>query len=61
MKCPVVSFGVSMGLAQLWEACILMLKAMFLLCWRNCVVCLALDLVGSCMELGFSEGMEAFG
>ena len=50
----------SMGLAWL-SACILMLRAMFPICWRISIVCLALDLVGSCMELGFSEGMEAFG
>ena len=61
MKCPVVSFGVSMGLAWLWAACILMLRAVFLHCWRISVVCLALELVGSWAELGFSVGMEAFG
>ena len=51
MKCPVVSFGVSMGLAWL---CILMLRAVFLHRWRISVVCLALELVGSWVELGFS-------
>ena len=61
MKCLVVSFGVSMGLALLRSACLLMLSVLFLLCWRVNLVCLALVLVGSCMELGFSEGMEAFG
>ena len=60
MKCAVVSFGVSMGLVWLWAACLLMLKAVFLLCWRISVVCLALELVA--LEwLGFSVGMEAFG
>ena len=54
MKCPAVSFGVSMGLAWLWAACLLMLRAVFLLCWRISVVCLALELVGSWVELGFS-------
>ena len=29
--------------------------------WRICMVCLALELVGSWVELGFSVGMEAFG
>ena len=29
--------------------------------WRISVVCLALELVGSWVELGFSVGMEAFG
>ena len=53
MKCPVVSFEVSMGLAWLWAACLLMLRAMFLLCWRIRMVCLALELVGSWVELGF--------
>ena len=60
MKCPVVSFWVSMGLAWL-SACILMLRAMFPICWRISIVCLALELVGSWVELGFSVGMEAFG
>ena len=49
-----MSFGVSMGLAWLWAACILMLRAIFLLCWRISIVCLALELVGSWVELGFS-------
>ena len=60
MKCPVMSFGASMGLAWLWAACLLMLRAVFLLCWRISMVCLALELVSSLMELGFSVGMEAF-
>jgi len=33
---------------------------MFLYCWRVCVVCLALQLVGPWVVLGFSVGMEAF-
>ena len=61
MKCPVVSFEVSVGLASLWAACVLMLMAMFLHCWRISMVCLALELVGSWVELGFSVGIEAFG
>ena len=61
MKYPVVSFGVSMGLAWLWAACILMLGAVFLHCWKISVVCLALELVGSLAELGFGVGMDAFG
>ena len=61
MKCPVVSFGVSMGLAWLWEACLLMLRAVFLLCCRINVVCLALELVGSWVEFDFSVGIEALG
>ena len=36
-----------------------MLMVMFLLCWRISLVCLALQLVGSWVELGFSVGMEA--
>ena len=32
-----------------------------LCCWRICVVCLALELVGPWLVLGFSVGMEAFG
>ena len=61
VKCPVVHFWVSMGLAWLWEACILMLRAVFLRCWRISMVCLAPKLVGSWVELGFSVGMEALG
>jgi len=51
MKCPVVSFGVSMGLAWLWAACLLMLRAVFLLYWRISMAYLALELVNSWMEL----------
>ena len=29
--------------------------------WRISIVCLALELVGSWVELGFSVGMEDFG
>ena len=39
---------------------ILKLRAVFLCCWRICLVCLALELVGPCVVLGFSVGMEAF-
>ena len=31
---------------------------MFLYCWRICLVCLALELVGPCVVLGFSVGMD---
>ena len=34
---------------------------MFLRCWRLCMVCLALELVGSWVVLGFSVDMGAFG
>ena len=61
MKCPVVTCGVSMGLVWLWENCILMLRAVFLHCWRISMVCLTLELVSSWVEHGFSVGMEAFG
>ena len=61
MKCPIVSFGVSMGFAWLWAACLLMLRAEFLFCWRISFVCLTLELVGSWVVFGFSVSMEAFG
>ena len=61
MKYSVVSFEVSVGLVSLWAACILMLRAMFLCCWRISMVSLALELFGSWVELGFSVRMEAFG
>ena len=51
----------SMALAWLWAACLLMLRAVFLLCWRISMVCLVLELVGSWVEFGFSVVMEAFG
>ena len=51
----------SIALAWLWAAFLLMLRAVFLHCWRIKVVCLALEIVGSWVELGFSVGMEAFG
>ena len=60
-KCPVVSFEVSMGFVQLLATCIFVLRIMFLHCWRISLVCLALELVGSWVALGFSVGMEAFG
>ena len=61
MKCPIVSVGVSMGLAWLWEACLLMLMAVFLLSWRISMVCFAQELFGSWVEIVFSVDMEAFG
>ena len=60
MKCPVMSFEMSVGLVRLRAACILKLRAMFLCCWRICMVCLALEVVGPWVVLGFSVGMEAF-
>ena len=54
-------FGVFMCLACLWTACTLMLRAVFRCGWRIIMVCLAVELVGSWVELGFSVGMEAFG
>ena len=33
---------------------------MFMCCWRICLVCLVLELVGPCVVLGFSVDMEAF-
>ena len=50
-----------MGLAWLWAACLLMLRAVFLLCWRISMMCLVLELTGSWVELDFSVGMETFG
>ena len=59
MKCPVMSYEMSSGLQLLWGACTLKLRAM-LCCWRICMVCLALELVGPWVVLGFSVGMEVF-
>ena len=60
MKYPVMSVDMSVGLVWLWAAYILKLRVMFLCCWRICVVCLALELVGPWVVLGFSVGMETF-
>ena len=60
MKCPVMSYEMSLGLESLWVGCILDLRAVFLCCWIICVVCLALELVCPWVMLGFSVGMEAF-
>ena len=60
MECPVVGFGVSTGFVWLWEARLLMLRVMFLSCWRISMMCLALELV-SRVEHGFHVGIETFG
>ena len=60
MKCPVMSYEMSLVLESLWAACILTLRAVFLCCWRICVVCLPLEFVGPWVVLGLSIGMEAF-
>ena len=61
MKCPVVSFGDVDGFGMALGSLSFNVQAVFLLCWRISMVCLALELVGSCVELGFSVGMEDFG
>ena len=61
MKCPVEIFGQSMGLASLWAACLLIVMVVLLFCWIISVVCLAVELVGSWVELGFRVGMETLG
>ena len=60
MRCPVVSLEVSMGLVCLWAVCMLNFRTVPLHCWRISMVCLALKLVGSWVELDFSVGIEAF-
>ena len=42
-------------------AYIFVLRVMFLLCWRISLVCLALKLVGSWVEVGFIVSMEVLG
>ena len=49
------------GFGWLWAACLLMLRGVFLLCWRISMVFLALEFIGSWVELGFSVAMETFG
>ena len=60
MKCPVMSYEMSVGFECLWAACILKLRAVFLCCWRICMVYVALKLVSPWVVLGFSVGMEVF-
>ena len=52
--------GSAIVFGWLWAASILKLRAVFLCCWRIGLVCLALELVGPCVVLDFSVGMEAF-
>ena len=61
MKCPVVILGVSLGLVGEGNGNILILRAVFLLCWRISMEYLALELVGSWVEFDFSVGIEALG
>ena len=61
LKCPIVSFEVSVGLLWLLGTCILMLRVLFPQYWRISLVCLALELVSSWVELCFNVGMETFG
>ena len=50
----VYGFGVTLGCLYLGaQRCVPY-------CWRICLVCLALKLVGPCVVLGFSAGMEEF-
>ena len=39
----------------------LTLTSMFLCCYRICMVCLVLELLGPSVVVGFGVGMEAFG
>ena len=53
-----------MGCLWIWHGFgqpVLMLKDVFLLCWRISMVYLALELVGSWVEFDFSVGIEALG
>ena len=56
-----MSFEMGLCVSLTMAACKLTLRAMFLGCWRICVVCLALKLIGSWVVVGFSVGMDAFG
>ena len=56
-----MSFEIVCVLGVTVAACMLMLRAMFLHFWRICVVCLALELTGSWVVVGFGVDMETFG
>ena len=58
---PLVILWVSMNLVWLWANCLLMFTGVFQFCWRISLVCLALELAGSGVELDFSVGKETFG
>ena len=60
MKCPVMSYKMSVGLEWLLASCILKIKAVFLCCWRICVSYLTLELVGSWVVICFSVGIKTF-
>ena len=47
-----------MCLAWLWAAWLLMFRVVFLFCWKIIMLCLALDLIDSWVELGFSVDVE---
>ena len=51
----IYGFGMALG-----SPVFLMLNSVFLLWWRISMVCLALELVGSWVELGFSVSLEFF-
>ena len=55
-----MSFEIVCVLGVTVAACMLMLRAMFLRCWRICVVCLALKVTSSWVVVDFGVGMEAF-
>ena len=55
-----MSFEMVYVLGVTMAACMLTFRAMFLRCWRICMVCLALELISSWVVVGFSVGMEAF-
>ena len=53
-------FGVSIDSAWLWEACLLMLRAVFLLCWRICVNTFV-SCSGTCWLLGGAWFQYSYG
>ena len=58
---PSGEFWGAYGFGMVLGSCLLMFGVVFLCCWRISLVHLALKLVGSWVELGFSVGMEGFG
>ena len=54
LECSEVSnseFGLFMGLTRLWAPCLLMIRVVFLLCWRISLVCLVQQLFSSWVKL----------
>ena len=60
VSCPVVCFGLSMGLVWFWVACLLMCRAVFLFFWGSVMGCSTLELAGIWAGPGLDVEVDAF-